>query len=225
MKDERHFGWLCNKDQIVIICIAFIVLVFFAVFMLRQNRILHNEMNAMRNEMKEQKLSMESRFSVMEEKILNNAKSEEESQNLIKEKEKEFELLHPMGNEKDTLIYESFFKDLKKGMRLRIKLEENIKSDYFRVYLSEDNATMRLCFLNENGYFKPLYEFEAITYSEFNERYSEVKPEIVGDKDGFYLTEKLLNLEVGDDADDVMASKMIEYFSRKEDNLTVDFIF
>ena len=189
-------------------------------FLLRQNLSLKADISVLKEEAAVKNAGLESELKNIKQKLdlvkNDTAPKKEEA------KEAEgFRLLQPVKKEDNRLVYEIFSQDLKTGARLQVKLEEKDSAEFLRAYLSDGGLTITLCFLSEAGFFKPLYEFSIISHSDFNAKYSELKPEITAEKEGMYLTEKLLNLEVDEaNADDKAAAKFME-----KGRVSFEFIF
>ena len=193
------------------------------VFLFRLNMSLKTDISVLKEEVAVKNAGLESEFKNIKQKLEAAQKDDAPEKETAKTKKEAegFRLLQPVKKEDNRLVYEIFSKDLKTGARLQVKLEGNDSAEHLRAYLSGDGLTIRLYFLSENGFFKPLYEFSVISYAGFNAKYSEVKPEITAEKEGMYLTEKLLNLEVDEEnTEDRMAAKFIG-----KDRVSFEFIF
>lgn len=198
----------------VVFCFAFLIFLIFFILLYKETQKNIREIDSIKNKIENQNTHIQK-------------KDEESQKNMEKDiKVKKCEVLHPAIKTKNTLVYESFFDYLKKIMRLKIEITEDIDIDKIRVFLDENEMSMTLFFVGDDNVIYHLFKFEVIRYSDFYEKYSDSsKPEIIDDKDGYFLTRKLLKLEVGEDESDILASEIVAYFLKNKDSLTLEFIY
>lgn len=125
--------------------------------------------------------------------------------------------VYPLQVKDGYLVFETFYREIYGGFALKIKLSGDIDPDKLRACILEDGSGISLCFLSSNLSFKPLYAYSIISHEAYGRKYPDSLSQIVKDKNGYYLIEELLNLEVLErrNPDDMLAANYSHYLSQE----------